>query len=265
MRATSATWKNPHRVTGHRQTFLRSFYSDRQTTGVVRDHDGQMRKPLAAIGVTAAILGGGAAGLALTLPGDASAGTSVQIATADPTTDTTVTGTSRPDRSARMTEVLKGLVDKGVITQAQADAIVAAFEAARPTDAGSGFPGRGLGAGFGADLDAAATAIGIDRSALVEALRAGSKSIADIAGDHNVTAQTVIDAVVKAQTAKLAAAVSSGKITQAQSDERSKNLTQRVTDAVNAKVPTGGPAFPGRRGRGHGPAPASATTSTTTG
>jgi transposase-like protein len=91
-------------------------------------------------------------------------------------------------------------------------------------------------------LDTAATAIHIDRSALVSELRSG-KSIADVARDHHVDPQTVIDAIVKAAKDKLTELQSSGKLTA----ERAQKIEQRLPTAVDKLVNR---KFDGSRRRG---------------
>jgi urease accessory protein UreF len=109
----------------------------------------------------------------------------------------------------------------------------------------------GFGPGFGmreavSDLSVAAKAIGISESDLITALRGGS-SIAEVARQHGVDVQKVIDALVADSKIELAAAVKAGRITQAQANAISANLTQRITDRVNA---TGGMFPPGPFGPG---------------
>ncbi len=81
-------------------------------------------------------------------------------------------------------------------------------------------------------LAAAAMAIGIPESELLEALRSG-RSIAQVAESKNVQVQKVIDALVAEAEAHLAERVESGAITQAQADERAAGLTARITEMVN--------------------------------
>jgi hypothetical protein len=71
----------------------------------------------------------------------------------------------------------------------------------------------------GPELDAAATAIGITTDQLRTELQAG-KTIAAVAGEHNVDVNTVIDAMVTEATA---------------------NLKDRITDVVNNGFPKPGP------------------------
>ena len=110
--------------------------------------------------------------------------------------DTTAPGTTapdqiKPDRGQWAQDALAPLVANGTISQSQADAVIAALEAARP----EGGPGFGHGFGHGADLEAAATAIGITEDELRTALQSG-QSLAEIAQAHGVTPQAVIDALV---------------------------------------------------------------------
>jgi hypothetical protein len=79
---------------------------------------------------------------------------------------------------------------------------------------------------------------------LQTALQSG-QSMADVATANGVEPQQVIDALVADAQAKLAEKVASGEITQAQADEMSANLAERITDVVNH---TGGPGGPGGAG-----------------
>ena len=122
---------------------------------------------------------------------------------------------------------LDELVAAGTITQAQADAILAGVEAKAPVPGdgtgpgGMGGPGRGgkghggFGGRGGASLEAAATALGITTDELKTELQA-DKTIADVATEKGVDVQTVIDAMVAAETA---------------------DITERVTNAVNGIRP----------------------------
>ena len=73
--------------------------------------------------------------------------------------------------------------------------------------------------GYGPKIDAAADAIGITVDQLRTELEAG-KTIAAVAAEHNVSVDTVIDAMVKAATA---------------------DLKEHITDLVNNGFPKGGP------------------------
>ena len=85
-------------------------------------------------------------------------------------------------------------------------------------DAGAPAPGFRM-KHDGAELDAAASAIGITADELRTELKAG-KTIAAVAGEHDVDVSTVIDAMVKAATA---------------------DLKDHITDIVNNGFPKPGP------------------------
>jgi hypothetical protein len=92
------------------------------------------------------------------------------------------------------------------------------------------------------DLADAAAYLGISESDLVAKLQSG-KTLAQIANaTSGKSASGLIDALVAAEKKEIASAVASGRLTQAQADQISSDLTQRITDRVNA---TGHP-------RGHG-------------
>ena len=193
---------------------------------------------------------------ALAVGGAAVAGTAI-AATGDPT-PTPAPGRSyaapapgaRPgdaaERQQRIKDALAGLVKDKTLTQAQADKVAETL-AARP---GPGGPpmgafgrghgprglGRGLGHGPGAGLAAAAKALGLSETELMTQLRAG-KSLAAVARDKGVAVEKVVDALVAEAQQRLADAVKAGRLTQAQADERLKDLRARVTERVNATKP----------------------------
>lgn len=119
---------------------------------------------------------------------------------------------------------------------------------------GSGAPGAGFGGGFGGlanVLDSAAGAIGISTSDLTTALRNG-ESVAQVASDHGVSLDTVKTAVLNAEQTQLAQAVSSERMTHAQADQLSQNLSNRIDQMLNntgafSGGPNGG-GFGGQRG-----------------
>jgi hypothetical protein len=83
-----------------------------------------------------------------------------------------------------------------------------------------------------AGITISATTIGVTPQALVAELRTG-KSIAQVASEHGVSAQTVVDALTKAADAKVADAVTAGKLTQAQAAKVDAALPARLTKAVD--------------------------------
>ena len=159
-----------------------------------------------------------------------------------------------------MATILKDLVAKGTITQAQADAITASVTAARAA-AEANRPMRGMGGPAKADRAAietlVSTTIGIDSATIKSRLQAG-ESLAQIAGAKK---DALIAALVADHTKRIDAAVTAGALTAAQATEMKKNLVAHVTEEVNevggkgplGKGPKGGKGgHEGREGRGHG-------------
>ena len=96
---------------------------------------------------------------------------------------------------------------------------------------------------LGADvISTAAESIGIEPSALVQALRDG-QTIAEVAQGNGVEASTVVDAIVAAGQTRLDQALQDGLLTQDEADERSADLEGHATDLVNGDLPM---PFPGR-------------------
>ena len=201
------------------------------------------KKSAVAAALTAGLIGGGAAGAILGTAG---------ISGAQEETTTTVapdseTGTDaeRPDKSARLGEVLAPLVEAGTITQDQADAVIAALVEAGPSK-GDRSP-RGDGAG----MDAAAQALGLSTDELQSALRDG-QTLAQIAEAEGVDQQVVIDALTAAMATHLDERVDAGEITREQADERLAEATERIPERVENGRPERGERG-GRGGPGAGP------------
>jgi len=209
-----------------------------------------MKKKLTTVAVAASMLGGVAIGSFAAPPMAALA--------ADSSTTAAANATARTP-GQWITDTLKGLVDKGTITQAQSDAIASSLQSAEPK--GGGGPGGRHGM---MDLSTAATTLGVSESDLRTALQ--TKSLADVAKEKGVDVQKLIDALVAAEKAEIEKQVTAGTTTRAQADQREEDLTRRVTDAVSSvRGPRGGGAPPAGApdGDGDGPAGAPATTSTT--
>lgn len=156
--------------------------------------------------------------------------------------------------------ILKDLVSKGTLTQAQADAVTAAAVAAKAAhDALHQMGGKGgpLGADRAAIETLVSTTIGVDTATIKSRLQAG-ESLAQIAGTKK---DALIAALVADETKRIDAAVTAGKLTAAQATELKTNLVAHVTEEVNAvggkgpfgKGPRGGKGgHGGRGGHGHG-------------
>lgn len=215
-----------------------------------------------AIGLTAGLLGGGAAGLMFAVPSLTSAASdtvTLQETSTDTATDTaTDTGADdtvvlgdgaqsdvpadAPDPGARIREELQSLVDDGTITAEQADAVAAHLAENMPR----GGRGGGMHGGRGFDGTVVADALGITADDLRTALQDG-QSIADVATAQGVDIQVVIDALVAEAQTRLADGVTDGRITQEEADAKLADLEARITERVNTAGPMMGD------GMGHGP------------
>lgn len=112
---------------------------------------------------------------------------------------------------------------------------------------GKGHPGKVAGA-VKQELALMAKTIGITEDALKTALKDG-QTVAQVAQAHNVSAQTVIDAVVNDVLAKAQAKPGWAKLTDAQKTTFADKLRERVTAFVNNGPPPGKAARPGKIAR----------------
>ena len=83
-----------------------------------------------------------------------------------------------------------------------------------------------------AGLAVSAKAIGVTPKELATELRSG-KSIADVAGEHNVSTQTVVTDLVNAADAKVDQAVTNNALTPAQAAKIKDVLPTRIAKVVN--------------------------------
>ncbi len=133
---------------------------------------------------------------------------------------------SPADRAAHLRERLEALVGDGTITAAQADA-VAEHLAANPPERRPG-EHRQRGA-FGGNI---AEILGIDQATLRAELQSG-KTLAEVAADNGVDAQTLIDGLIAQAQAHLDQAVADGKMTADEAAEKLANIETRITDRLN--------------------------------
>ena len=154
-------------------------------------------------------------------------------------------------------------VKDGKLTQEQADAIKARRKQEGTVLGGPGIGGphggpggpgfgRGLGGpggpglrfkvGPGGALDAAASALGLEREDLISKLRDG-KSIADVAKDQNKSVDDVKKAITDGVAKELDQAVTDKKLTSDRRDKIVKELGEHLDDLVNRTPPAGAPRF----------------------
>lgn len=106
-----------------------------------------------------------------------------------------------------------------------------------------GFPGPHHGPHGFADLDAAASYLGLSEAELRSQLAAG-KSLAQIAKDRGKSVDGLVQALVDDLKTKLDAAVAAGRLTKAQADAILSDAKTRISERVNRS----GPEFGFRRG-----------------
>gem|GEM_PF-2125243 len=251
---------------------------------------------IAGVSGASSISAGWIASLSSAIASAASAGQTIGTApgttTPTPTPTPTPTGTTPPPPTPKPTTspadpasaVLTKLVLAGTITQAQANIILAALQAAHATlpNIGNGdddsegaqdssehatprpttTSAEALHAGIGQtlkisiekNLNLITSTLGITKQQLQAALNSG-QSLATIAGAKT---QALITALVTAETAKINARVKPGGLTQAQATSLIAGLPAVVTTAVNA-TPAKGKS--GHDGHGTGSAPQSSSES----
>jgi hypothetical protein len=141
---------------------------------------------------------------------------------------------------AALTKALQNRVDAAVaagqITKAQGAEMKARIAAGEVPLVGVG-PGRGFhGEGHHfADLDAAASYLGVTEAALETSLNNGS-TLADIAQEQGKSLDGLKDALVAAATADLAQAVKDGRLTAAQQTKILADLPDRIDGLVNGQL-----------------------------
>jgi hypothetical protein len=155
-------------------------------------------------------------------------------------------------RGIDLAATLSALVTKGTITQAQADAITAAADAARA--AVQALKPAKLEKPTKAEKDARlvliSTTIGVDTATIKSRLAAG-ETLATIAGAKK---DVLIAALVATETSRIDAAVTAGKISAAQATILKGRLLAHITEDVNEVRPahSKGEREGGKHGRGHG-------------
>lgn len=190
-----------------------------------------MRKKIAVVAIAGGI---GLTGGMLIAPSIATA--------ADSGSSTSVGG-----RLNAIKDALKGLVSDGTITQSQADKVATTLD--------QNLPRRGPGMGMGMHREGpfggphlhpvdVAKILGITPQQLRTQLEAG-KTLAQIAATKGISKADLIDKLVAAAKADIAADVKAGRLTQAQADKVSAGLEARITKRVDQVGP--GP----RMGRHH--------------
>jgi len=204
------------------------------------------KKKIAAVAVTALALSLGTVGVS-TANAAKHSGTVAKSANAGVANP--MAGNPGKGPEANFSTVLSGLVSKGTITQAQADAVLAALIAARPAkDDNDGVrPDKAtMDAHRAAQEALVASTIGLDAATIKTRLAAG-ETLAAIAGAKK---DALIAALVAFETKEIDARVTAGTLTAAQATSMKADLTAHVTAAINA---VGGKGMGPKGGMGKGP------------
>ena len=202
------------------------------------------KKKIAAVAVTAIALSLGTVGVSTA--NAAKSSTSVKSANAGIANPMAGNAANGPEASFKT--VLSGLVTKGTITQAQADAVLAALVAARPAKGDNDNDGvrpdkAAMDAHRAAEEALVASTLGIDAATIKSRIIAG-ESLATIAGAKK---DALIAALVAFETKDIDARVTAGTLTAAQATTLKADLTAHVTEKVNS---VGGKGFGPKGGKG---------------
>lgn len=153
------------------------------------------------------------------------------------------------ERISRIGSALKGLVSDGTITQDQADKVASTLANDMPREGhgGHGHGMHGMRGPGGLDFSVAAKALNLTEDQLRTELDKGT-TLATLAQQKGVSTDNVITALVDAAKQRLAQDVQGGRLTQAQADQISSSLTQRITQEVQQGRPQRGERGPGGMG-----------------
>jgi hypothetical protein len=91
----------------------------------------------------------------------------------------------------------------------------------------------------------AADQVGLTQAELIAELQAG-KTIADVAAEHGVAVETIVEAFLAPRAERLAELVANGQLTQAEADTWLATMRTRVTERISQ------PWSPQGRGQGTG-------------
>jgi hypothetical protein len=204
-----------------------------------------MRKQMITIALASGL---GLGGAVLAVPGIASA--------ADSATSTTAGGLA--DRVAHLKQALAGLVTDGTITQSQADKVASTLAAQAPPPGGRG---HGPGGPGRVAPETVAKILGMSVDELRTAEESG-KTLTQIAAAQGISKADLVSKLVAAAKTQLAADVKAGRLTQAQADQISADLSTRIGDMVDRVRPPHG--MHGDGPDGPPPAAPSSTSSSST-
>jgi polyhydroxyalkanoate synthesis regulator phasin len=150
-------------------------------------------------------------------------------------------GVTPTELSDALTQALKNRVDDAVqagrLTKEEGDALKERIDSGRTPFffGGLGFPKHGLDhVGPFGSFDAAASYLGLTEAEVRARLFAGN-TLAEIAKNRGKSVDGLVQALVKAASDRIDAAVDAGKITKSQADKSKADLRDAVTDLVNGE------------------------------
>ena len=167
-------------------------------------------------------------------------------------------GVEPSELTAALREALANRVDAAVedgrLTEEQGAELKERIESGEVPLVGLGGPRleHRMGPHHVRDLDAAASYLGISEANLMTALEDG-KTLAEVAQERGKSVDGLVDALVEAANADLAAAVDAGRLTDAQRDSIASGLKERITSLVNGERPSFDRAFGPPPQNGSGP------------
>jgi hypothetical protein len=151
-------------------------------------------------------------------------------------------GVEPSELTAALKEALASRVDAAVeagrLTEEQGTKLKARIQSGEVPLVGLGGPGFGHHGGrhHFALLEEAASYLGMTEASLASVLEDG-KTLAQVARDRGKSVDGLVNALVDAERAELAAAVQAGRLTDAQRDAMFSGLKSRVTRLVNGQGP----------------------------
>lgn len=155
---------------------------------------------------------------------------------------------------AAMIDQIDAAVKAGKLTQAQANYLKQRIQQSPGIPFGRpGFGHRGL-MGPRMLLGGAASYLGLSQDKLQQQLESG-KSLAQIAGEEHKSVSGLEQAIAADAKAKLDAAVTAGRITKSEEQQRLDRLNRILPNIVNRTPPQGGPQGLGPHGPGGPPGP----------
>ncbi len=199
------------------------------------------KKTVAGIGAALALVGGGVGG-AIAATSDTTPQAEKAAFLADAANRLGVQSSQLQNalQQAAIDRVDAAVAD-GRLTKAEGDAIKARIQSG-DFGPGIGFGFGGMHVGFGVELGAAATYLGLTEAQLRSDVESG-QSLAQIATAQGKSVDGLKQALIADAKSQLDQAVKDGKLTAAQETQFLNDLSSRIDDLVNRAGPSGPPGL----------------------